>query len=112
MEKQIDKEIEDIIIRLNNQYKNISSLNHGEYWRCNLCNLEEKEFSLVRGHHMKHELLEILKQSQKGMIKIEDVNKMIDDAYYNPCFDRKRTSDFNKFISLVNQSLKELGDKK
>lgn len=38
---------------------------------------------------------------------IEEVEKIIDDVYYIPVFDRKRTKTFNQFIKILKQKLKE-----
>lgn len=59
---------EELIRRLNDQYKNIQVFNHGEYWKCNLCNDQSEDFGEVRKHHMNHEISKIIKE-----IKMNDL---------------------------------------
>lgn len=63
---EANDEIKEFVRRLNNQYKNISCYNHGEYWQCNLCGFNSEDFGLVREHHMEHELLKILNELDKS----------------------------------------------
>jgi hypothetical protein len=46
---------------------------------------------------------------RKGRLQaLNEVQEMIDNVYYKPCFDRKRTEDFNLFCQLINKEIERL----
>ena len=85
MEKQIDEQIQEIIEGVDKHMEVFPMDN------------EEREQALVRDGIYKG------KKSQKGMIKIEDVNKMIDEK-----FDESKFKTYCSFIGWIRQDIKEL----
>ena len=52
---------------------------------------------------------DIRKDEKENTLKI--IENILDDVYYDPRFDKRRTEDFNKYIELVKKTIKELGEK-
>jgi hypothetical protein len=75
--------------------------------------VNEWDIKDMRDVHISHrtavwidsQIKDIIKQSQKGMIKIEDVEKMINKVY-----DRSPI-DIQTFKFLLDEAIKELGEK-
>jgi hypothetical protein len=128
MEKQTDKELEDEIEDLDNQLYFLNSQIISLKWiglKQIPTNNEIENLNEFLANKIKQvrKIKALIKQSQKGMIKIEYVNKMMDD------FEKDKTnaiktediineeiviSDYIKWDDFrkLKQSLKDLGEKR